>query len=117
MTSQLMGINVNTTIALTFFIGAALAGAGSILYGMFIRGVQFTLGYQAGLMAFTAAVLGGIGNIPGAVLGGFLIGIIESLSDYFFHSQWTQSVVFGVLILILVFRPSGLLGQQVAEKV
>jgi branched-chain amino acid transport system permease protein len=116
-TSQLMGINVNTTIALTFFIGAALAGAGSILYGMFIRASQFTLGYQAGLRAFTAAVLGGIGNIPGAVLGGFLIGIIEALSDYFFQSQWTQAVVFGVLIIILVFRPSGLLGQRVAEKV
>ena len=117
MTSQLMGINVNTTIALTFFIGAALAGAGAILYGMFIRGVQFTLGYQAGLRAFTAAVLGGIGNIPGAVLGGFLIGIIEALSDYFFSVQWTQAIVFIVLILILVFRPSGLLGQRVAEKV
>jgi branched-chain amino acid transport system permease protein len=116
-TSQLMGINVNTTIALTFFIGAALAGAGAILYGMFIRAAQFTLGYQAGLRAFTAAVLGGIGNIPGAVLGGFLIGIVEALSDYFFSSQWTQAVVFGVLIIILVFRPSGLLGQQVPEKV
>jgi branched-chain amino acid transport system permease protein len=116
-TAQLMGINVNMTIALTFFIGAALAGAGAILYGMFIRASQFTLGYQAGLRAFTAAVLGGIGNIPGAVLGGFLIGIIEALSDYFFQSQWTQAVVFGVLIIILVFRPSGLLGQQVPEKV
>ena len=98
-------------------IGAALAGAGAILYGMFIRAAQFTLDYQAGLRAFTAAVLGGIGNIPGAVLGGFLIGIIEALSDYFFQSQWTQAVVFGVLIIILVFRPSGLLGQRVAEKV
>lgn len=117
MTSQLMGININSTIALTFFIGAALAGAGAILYGMFIRSVEFTLGYQAGLRAFTAAVLGGIGNIPGAVLGGFLIGIIESLSDYLFQSQWTQAVVFFVLILILVFRPSGLLGQHVPEKV
>jgi branched-chain amino acid transport system permease protein len=116
-TARLMGINVNMTIALTFLIGAALAGAGAVLYGMFIRATQFTLGYQAGLRAFTAAVLGGIGNIPGAVLGGFLIGLIESFSDYFFKSSWTQAVVFGVLILILVFRPSGLLGQQVPEKV
>ena len=116
-TAQLMGINVNMTIALTFFIGAALAGAGGMLYGMFIRGVQFQLGFQAGLRAFTAAVLGGIGNIPGAMLGGFLIGIVEALSDNFFQTQWTQAVVFGVLILILVFRPSGLLGQRVAEKV
>lgn len=116
-TSRLMGINVNLTIALTFFIGGALAGAGAILYGMFIKGVQFTLGYQAGLRAFTAAVLGGIGNIPGAMLGGFLIGIIEALSDTMLSSRWTQAVVFAVLILILVFRPSGLLGQQVPEKV
>lgn len=116
-TARLMGINVNLTIALTFFIGAALAGAGAILYGMFIKGVQFTLGYQAGLRAFTAAVLGGIGNIPGAMLGGFLIGIIEALSDTLLQTRWTQAVVFGVLILILVFRPSGLLGQQVPEKV
>ncbi len=116
-TSQLMGINVNMTIALTFFIGGALAGAGAILYGMFIRGVQFTLGFQVGLRAFTAAVLGGIGNITGAVLGGFLIGIIEAVSDTIFQTRWTQVVVFGVLILILVFRPSGLLGQRVPEKV
>ncbi len=116
-TAQLMGINVNMTIALTFFIGGALAGAGSILYGMFIHGVQFTLGYQTGLRAFTAAVLGGIGNIPGAVLGGFLIGMIEAFSDTVFQPQWTQAVVFLMLILILVFRPSGLLGQQVPEKV
>src|SRR6476646_5805883 len=111
-TAQLMGINVNMTIALTFFIGAALAGAGGLLYGMFIRAVQFTLGYQAGLRAFTAAVLGGIGNIPGAMLGGFLIGILEAMSDTFFQPQWKQAVVFAVLILILVFRPSGLLGQH-----
>jgi branched-chain amino acid transport system permease protein len=116
-TALLMGINVNRTIALTFFIGGALAGAGAILYGVFIKGVQFTLGYQAGLRAFTAAVLGGIGNIPGAMLGGFLIGIIEALSDTILQSRWTQAVVFAVLILILVFRPSGLLGQQVPEKV
>ncbi len=116
-TSMLMGINVNRTIAITFFIGAALAGAGAILYGMFIGTTQFILGYQAGLRAFTAAVLGGIGNIPGAMLGGFLIGILEVLSDTIFQTRWTQAVVFGVLILILVFRPSGLLGQQVPEKV
>src|SRR5579859_1092771 len=116
-TATLMGINVNMTIALTLFIGASLAGAGGLLYGMFIRGVQFQLGFQAGLRAFTAAVLGGIGNIPGAMLGGFLIGLVEALSDNYLQSQWTQAVVFGVLILILVFRPSGLLGQRVAEKV
>jgi branched-chain amino acid transport system permease protein len=116
-TAQLMGINANSTIALTFFIGAALAGAGAVLYGMYIGVVQFQIGFQAGLRAFTAAVLGGIGNIPGAMLGGFIIGLIESYSDTFFDSRWTQSVVFIMLIGILVFRPSGLLGQRVAEKV
>lgn len=116
-TALLMGINVNRTIAFTFFIGGALAGAGSILYGMFIGGVQFTLGYQVGLRAFTAAVVGGIGNIPGAMLGGFVIGIVEALSDTMLQSRWTQVVVFAVLILILVFRPAGLLGQRVPEKV
>ncbi|MDQ3930425.1 MAG: branched-chain amino acid ABC transporter permease, partial [Chloroflexota bacterium] len=116
-TAQLMGININRTIALTFFIGAALAGAGAILYGMFIKGVQFTIGFVIGLKAFTAAVLGGIGNIPGAMLGGFVIGMVEAMSDTFLETRWTQAVVFGVLILILVFRPSGLLGQRVAEKV
>ena len=116
-TAQLMGININRTIALTFFIGAALAGAGAILYGMFIKGVQFTIGFVIGLKAFTAAVLGGIGNIPGAMLGGFVIGMVEAMSDTFLETRWTQAVVFAVLILILVFRPSGLLGQRVAEKV
>jgi branched-chain amino acid transport system permease protein len=106
-TAQLMGININRTIALTFFIGAALAGAGAILY----------IGFQIGLKAFTAAVLGGIGNIPGAMLGGFLIGMVEAMSDTFLQTRWTQAVVFGVLIGILVFKPSGLLGQRVAEKV
>ena len=116
-TAQLMGIGVNFTIGLTFFIGAALAGGGGLLYGLLIGGVQFQIGFQAGLRAFTAAVLGGIGNIPGAMLGGFLIGMVEAMSDNFLDARWTQAVVFGVLILILVFRPSGLLGQRVAEKV
>ena len=116
-TAQLMGINANNTIALTFFIGAALAGAGSILYGMAIQIVQFNVGFQTGLRAFTAAVLGGIGNIPGAVLGGFIIGLVEAYSDTFLQTRWTQAVVFFVLIGILVFRPSGLLGQHVTEKV
>ncbi len=116
-TAQLMGINANNTIALTFFIGGALAGAGAILYGMSIQIVQFNVGFQTGLRAFTAAVLGGIGNIPGAVLGGFIIGLVEAYSDTFLETRWTQAVVFFVLIGILVFRPSGLLGQHVTEKV
>jgi branched-chain amino acid transport system permease protein len=115
-TSKLMGINVNMTITLTFFIGALLAGAAGLIYGLSIHSSQFTIGYQAGLKAFTAAVLGGIGNIPGAMLGGFLIGLVESLSDQYVSTAWTPVVVFGILILILTLRPSGLLGQQVPER-
>lgn len=115
-TSKLMGINVNMTITLTFFIGALLAGAAGLIYGMAIHSSQFTVGYQAGLKAFTAAVLGGIGNLPGAMLGGFLIGIIEAMSDQYISTAWTPVVVFGILILILTLRPSGLLGQQVPER-
>ncbi|HUP27515.1 MAG TPA: branched-chain amino acid ABC transporter permease, partial [Chloroflexia bacterium] len=120
-TSTLMGINVNATITLTFFIGAVLAGAAGLIYGIYFQSVWFVQGYQAGLKAFTAAVLGGIGNIPGAMLGGFLIGLIEAMSDQYgacigLGTQWTAAVVFAVLILILVFRPSGLLGQLVPEK-
>ncbi len=115
-TSKLMGINVNMTITLTFFIGALLAGAAGLIYGLSIHSMQFTIGAQAGLKAFTAAVLGGIGNIPGAMLGGFLIGIVEAMSDQYISSAWTPVVVFGILILILTLRPSGLLGQQVPER-
>jgi branched-chain amino acid transport system permease protein len=119
--SSLMGINVNATITLTFFIGAVLAGAAGLIYGIYFGAVWFVQGYQAGLKAFTSAVLGGIGNIPGAMLGGFLIGIVEAMSDQYgrcvgLGSQWTNAVVFAILILILVFRPAGLLGQQVPEK-
>jgi branched-chain amino acid transport system permease protein len=120
-TSSLMGINVNNTITLTFFIGTLLAGAAGLIYGAYIGSVWFVQGYQAGLKAFTAAVLGGIGNIPGAMLGGLLIGILEAFSDQYgscfgLGTQWTNALVFAVLILILVFRPRGLLGQQVPEK-
>jgi branched-chain amino acid transport system permease protein len=120
-TSYLMGVNVNATISLTFFIGTVLAGAAGVIYGIYFGNVWFVQGYQAGLKAFTSAVLGGIGNIPGAMLGGFLIGLVEAMSDQYggcigLGSQWTNAVVFAVLILILVFRPSGLLGQRVPEK-
>jgi branched-chain amino acid transport system permease protein len=120
-TSSLMGINVNNTITLTFFIGTLLAGAAGLIYGVYIGSVWFVQGYQAGLKAFTSAVLGGIGNIPGAMLGGLIIGLVEAMSDQYgtcigLGTQWTNAIVFAVLILILVFRPSGLLGQQVPEK-
>jgi branched-chain amino acid transport system permease protein len=115
--AQLMGINVNSTIAWTFFIGSALAGVAGFVSGIYYGTTFFLNGYQAGLKAFTAAVLGGIGNITGAMLGGFVIGIVEALTAQFFGNQWTEVIVFSILILILVFRPSGLLGQQLPEKV
>ncbi len=114
--AQLMGIDINLTIAATFFIGAVLAGAGGIIYGLYFNNVDAFLGFSAGLIAFTAAVFGGIGNIPGAALGGLLIGIISSINDAYFSSAWTRVIVFGILILVLVFRPTGLLGMRVPEK-
>ncbi|HSS93222.1 MAG TPA: branched-chain amino acid ABC transporter permease [Candidatus Dormibacteraeota bacterium] len=114
--AQLMGIDINRTISATFFIGAALAGAGGIIYGLYYNSVQAFDGFQYGLYAFTAAVFGGIGNIPGAALGGMLIGIIFSISDGYFSVSWTQILIFGILIFVLVFRPTGLLGMRVPEK-
>jgi branched-chain amino acid transport system permease protein len=114
--AQLMGINIDRTIAATFFIGAALAGAGGVIYGLYFNTVSFDLGFSAGLIAFTAAVFGGIGNIQGAALGGLLIGIIQAASDRYISGSWTNVVIFGILILVLVVRPTGLLGMRVPEK-
>jgi branched-chain amino acid transport system permease protein len=122
--AALMGVNVDRIIAITFFIGAALAGAAGFIYGLQYGSTIFYLGFQLGLFAFTAAVLGGIGNLAGAMLGGVLIGVIEALSSLVPDSilphggaAWHQAIIFGILILILVFRPSGLLGQRTPEKV
>lgn len=117
--ASLMGVNINRTIVATFFIGGALAGATAVFYNMYIGQVWFLTGFQLGLIAFTAAVLGGIGNVNGAVLGGFLIGVIKSIAIQYIPSglQWSDAIVFAILVLILVFRPSGLLGQQVPDKV
>jgi Branched-chain amino acid ABC-type transport system, permease components len=114
--AQLMGVNINRTIALTFFIGSALAGAGGVVYGLYFGQIGFTLGFSAGLKAFTAAVLGGIGNTTGAALGGFIIGFVEVYSGQFGLFRWSEAIVFGVLIIVLVFRPSGLLGQPLGER-
>ena len=114
--AQLMGINVNSTIAWTFFIGSALAGVAGFIAGIYYGTTWFHNGYQAGLKAFTAAVLGGIGNITGAMLGGFVIGIVETLTTGFISNTWSIVAVFSILILTLVFRPSGLLGEQLPEK-
>ncbi|HEX2171894.1 MAG TPA: branched-chain amino acid ABC transporter permease [Dehalococcoidia bacterium] len=114
--AALMGINVNTTIALTFVIGGALAGAAGFIFGMYNSYAWFLQGFRGGLFAFTSAVVGGIGNIRGAFLGGLIIGLIQAFSDFFIDTKWTQVVVFGILILILVFRPSGILGEAVPER-
>lgn len=115
--AQLMGINVNTTIMVTFLIGSALAGVAGVVSGAYYQSTWFFNGFGAGLKAFTAAILGGIGNIAGAMLGGFLIGVIESLATWKFGGQWSNVTVFAILILVLVFRPSGLLGEAIPEKV
>jgi branched-chain amino acid transport system permease protein len=114
--AQLMGVNINTTIALTFFLGSALAGAAGIVYGLYFGTVAFNIGFIGGLKAFTAAVLGGIGNTTGAVLGGFIIGFVEVISAQLGVARWSEALVFGVLIVVLVFRPAGLLGQPLGER-
>jgi branched-chain amino acid transport system permease protein len=117
--AQLMGININTTIAMTFLIGSALAGAAGFVSGVYYGTTWFFNGFEAGLKAFTAAVLGGIGNVAGAMLGGFTIGLIEAMATQYIPqgAQWTNVVVFSVLVLVLIFRPSGLLGESLPEKV
>jgi branched-chain amino acid transport system permease protein len=112
----LMGINVDRTIALTFVLGGALAGAAGVVQILFNNATVYTLGFRFGLNAFTSAVLGGIGNLTGAVLGGIVLGLVNAFSDRYLSAQWTNAIVFGVLIGILVFRPTGLLGQQLADR-
>ncbi len=114
--AQIMGINVDNIISLTFVIGGALAGAAGMMSGIYSGTAVFTMGFTAGLRSFTAAVLGGIGNIRGAALGGMLIGIISAFSDQFLSVRWTNAWVFLILVLVLVFRPTGLLGSEGGEK-
>jgi branched-chain amino acid transport system permease protein len=118
--SRMMGIDVDRTIAFTFALGGSLAGAAGLLFVMYQTSTRYDLGFQLGLFAFTAAVLGGIGNLTGAALGAILIGLIqafnEGLSWHTPGSSWTQSVIFSILILVLVFRPQGLLGEAVADR-
>jgi branched-chain amino acid transport system permease protein len=117
-TAELMGIPVNSIIALTFFIGAALGGAAGVLNGMYYGSIKYNMGFLPGIKAFTAAVLGGIGHIPGAMLGGFLLGLLEALGAGFLpEAEWKDVFAFAILIVVLIFRPSGLLGENVSEKV
>ncbi|HEV8282168.1 MAG TPA: branched-chain amino acid ABC transporter permease [Candidatus Limnocylindrales bacterium] len=115
-TAGLMGVDVNRTIAITFLIGGALAGAAGVVQILYNNTTVWTLGFRFGLNAFTSAVLGGIGNLQGAVLGAMILGLINAFSDRYLAANWTNAVVFAVLIGILVFKPTGLLGQQLADR-
>ncbi|RRD95105.1 branched-chain amino acid ABC transporter permease [Clostridiales bacterium COT073_COT-073] len=115
--AQLMGINVDRTIAITFAIGSALGAVGGILYSMNYYEVQPYMGMMPGLKAFVAAVLGGIGSIPGAMLGGFVIGGVETITRGYISSTWADAFVFGILIIVLIFKPTGILGKNMKEKV
>jgi branched-chain amino acid transport system permease protein len=113
--ARLMGINVDTTISVTFLLGGMLAGAAGLIYALYQTTVWYFQGFTGGLVAFTAAVMGGIGNLQGAVLGGLIIGCIQQISDNRIGSEWTPAIVFAYLILIMVFKPSGLLGEQTRD--
>ena len=115
--AELMGISVNRTITVTFAIGSALAGVAAIFYGAAHTYIRPTTGAMPGIKAFTAAVFGGIGSIPGAMLGGILLGVIEQLSKTYISTLWADAIVFGVLVVVLVVKPTGLLGKKISEKV
>ncbi len=115
--ARLMGIDVDRIILIVFLVGPALGGVAGLMVGLYYGKINFTLGWVYGLKAFTAAILGGIGNIPGAMVGGLLLGVIESLGSAYLSTAWKGAIAFVVLILILIVRPTGLLGERVAEKV
>lgn len=114
--SALMGININRTVAITFLLGAALAGAAGVLGGLYYGQINYLMGFSLGLEAFTAAVLGGIGSIPGAMLGGFLLGILQSVGSGYFGSQWATVFTFAILIILLTIRPTGILGEKMGVR-
>jgi len=114
--SGLMGIDVNRTISLTFLIAGALAGAAGLVVALYYGQTFFQYGLQFGLLSFTAAVLGGIGNLTGATLGALVIGLVQAMSDRFLEARWTSVIVFGILILVLVFRPTGLIAETQSER-
>ncbi|MCL1895847.1 MAG: branched-chain amino acid ABC transporter permease [Clostridiales bacterium] len=115
--AQLMGIDVNNTISFTFLIGSALAGAAGVLVGIYYNSIDPLMGIMPGLKAFVAAVFGGIGNIPGAMIGGLAIGIIETMVGGYVNSMYRDAAVFALLIIVLIIKPSGLMGKPVGEKV
>ena len=111
-----MGIDVDGVISRTFIISGALAGAAGVAWCLNYGNTKFDIGFQAGLKSFTAAVLGGIGNTTGAALGGFLIAFVEVFSSQLGYARWSEAIVFAILIMVLVFKPTGILGQQLAER-
>jgi branched-chain amino acid transport system permease protein len=115
--AKLMGINVNRVIMLIFIIGSALGAVAGLFLGIYYRGITFDMGWQYGLNAFVAAIMGGIGNIPGAMVGGLILGLFNAMISGYISSQWAETFTFILLIAILIFRPTGILGEKVAEKV
>jgi branched-chain amino acid transport system permease protein len=116
-TAALMGINFNKVILFIFILGPALGAITGVMVGMYYRQISFTMGWNYGLKAFTATILGGIGNLPGAMLGGLILGTLEMLGGAYISSAWKDVFVFLILILVLIFRPTGILGEKIAEKV
>jgi branched-chain amino acid transport system permease protein len=114
--ARMMGVEVDRVIMMAFFVGSALAGAGGVIFGLYYNYTSASVGFNAGLRAFTAAVLGGIGNVPGAMIGGLIIGVIEAMGGQFIATEWTDVIIFSILVLVLVFRPAGLLGRVAPNK-
>ena len=114
--AALMGININRVISVTFFIGSALGAAAGVMVGMYYGVVKYDMGYVAGVKAFTAAVLGGIGNVPGAMFGGVLLGVLESFGAGYISSAYKDAFAFAILVIVLIFKPSGLFGERIHEK-
>ena len=113
--ARMMGVEVDKVVMMAFFLGSALAGAGGMIFGLYYNFTSFLIGFTAGLRAFTAAVLGGIGNVPGAMVGGVIIGLIEALGGQV-AGAWTDVIIFSILVLVLVFKPSGLFGRVAPNK-
>jgi branched-chain amino acid transport system permease protein len=117
MVAQLMGVNVNSIIALTFFIGGGLGGVAGVLNGLYYGSIKYNMGFLPGIKAFTAAVVGGIGNVKGAMAGGFILGILEAFSAGYISSEYKDVITFAVLMVVLALKPSGLFGEQLPEKI
>ena len=114
--ARMMGVDVDRVIVVAFFLGSALAGAAGMIFGLYYNFTSFIIGFTAGLRAFTAAVLGGIGNVPGAMLGGVLVGLIEAFGSQLIGASWADVIIFSILVLVLVLKPSGLLGRLAPTK-